>query len=238
MNVTAERCNGCGRCLKHCPMKAISIVDRKARINQDRCAECELCYRIGVCESGAFAPATELAWPRSIRSIFSNPLTEFKETGVTGRGTEEMKTNDVTDRFKEGFLGICVDVGRPNVGATLRDVEAITRAVAPLGVAFEDKNPVTYLMIDKATGRLNPEVLDEAVVSAVVEFVIPEDRLPKVLSALERAATEIDTVFSVGVISKVEEDGRIAALERLREMGATFSVRPDCKVNVGLGRRC
>ncbi|MEW6229806.1 MAG: 4Fe-4S dicluster domain-containing protein, partial [Bacillota bacterium] len=191
MNIIDERCTGCAGCLKYCPMKAISIVERKARIDHDRCAECDLCYRIGVCPSKAFAPDQDLPWPRSIRSILSNPLTEFKETGVTGRGTEEMKTNEVTDRFKEGFLGICIDVGRPNVGARLRDVEVITRAVAPLGVAFEEKNPVTYLMVDKKTGRLNPEVLNEAVVSAVVEFVIPEALLANILASLRDCASKV-----------------------------------------------
>lgn len=236
MKVNMSLCTGCGQCLKYCPMKAIKIVQHKAEIDESLCAECEVCVRIKACPNGAFEPPTELRWPRSIRSIFSNPLTEFKETGVTGRGTEEMKTNDVTDRFKPGYLGIAVDVGRPNVGTSLRDVEVITSAVAPLGVSFEEKNPVTYLMKDRKTGRLNPEVLQERVISAVVEFTIPEDRLHSVLHALREAAGLVDTVFSVGVIKRVTEDPSSLSLplgDDLRE----FQVRPDSKVNVGLGRK-
>ncbi len=237
MNVMAERCTGCGLCLKHCPMRAIKITARKARVDQDLCAECEVCYRVGVCTEDAFEPARELAWPRSIRSIFSNPLTEFKETGVTGRGTEEMKTNDVTGRFRSSMLGVCVDVGRPNVGATLKDVEVITRAVAPLGVEFEGKNPVTYVMRDRASGQLDPAVLSERVVSAVVEFTIPPEKLRGVLEALQAVAPVVDTVFSVGVICRMEDGDHVPALDQVRGWGdPDFAVGPHSKVNAGLGR--
>ena len=53
--------------------------------------------------------------------------------------------------------------------------EVLSRAVAPIGVAFEAKNPLTYLMQDKSTGALNPEVLGEAVVSAIVECGLGKD---------------------------------------------------------------
>ena len=152
-----------------------------------------------------------------------------------------MKTNDVTDRFKEGFLGIAVDVGRPNLGTTLRDVDVVSRAVAPIGVAFEAKNPLTYLMKDRSTGALDPEVLGEAVVSAIVEFIIPEAKLPAVLDALREAATRIDTVFSAGVICRVKKDGSVPALGLMDSYnsgrsGPPLQIRPDSKVNVGLGR--
>ena len=241
MKINQDLCTGCGTCLRHCPMKAITVLQRKARVSQERCAECGLCLRLRVCPVVAFEAPGDLEWPRSIRSIFSNPLSEFKETGVTGRGTEEMKTNDVTDRFKEGFLGVAVDVGRPNLGTTLRDVDIISRAVAPIGVAFEAKNPLTYLMQDKLTGALNPEVLGEAVVSAIVEFIIPEVNLAAVLDALREAATKIDTVFSVGVICRVKNDGSVPAIGLVdsynkTRSGPPLAIRPDSKVNVGLGR--
>jgi hypothetical protein len=219
----------------YCPARAIHLVDYEATIAQDECVECGVCVRLGVCKSDALTPTDALPWPRSIRSILSDPMTEFNETGVTGRGTEEMKTNDVTDRFQRGQLGVAIDVGRPNVGTALREVDKITRAMARAGVSFETKNPVTFMMVDPSTGALRNEVLDERVMSAVVEFIIDENRLPEVLRAIEAVSPQVDTVFSVGIISRVSPDGSIPVISALNRLG--YPPRPDAKVNVGLGRR-
>lgn len=235
MQVDAELCSGDGLCVMYCPARAIHLVDHEATISQEECVECGVCVRLGVCKSSALTPPDALPWPRSIRSILSDPMTEFKETGITGRGTEEMKTNDVTSRFQPGQLGVAIDVGRPNVGTALRDVDTITRAMARAGVAFEVKNPVTFLMADPATGALRDEILEERVMSAVVEFVIDEKRLFEVLRAIEAVAPQVDTVFSVGIISRVRPDGSIPVIAALTQLG--HPARPEAKVNVGLGRR-
>src|SRR5574337_107488 len=219
VQVNAELCSGDGLCVLYCPARAIHLVDHEATIAQDDCVECGVCVRLGVCKSGALTPPDALPWPRSIRSILSDPMTEFKETGVTGRGTEEMKTNDVTDRFQRGQLGVAIDVGRPNVGTALREVDKVTRAMARAGVAFEAKNPVTFLMADPSTGALRDEVLDERVMSAVVEFVIDENRLPEVLRAIEAVSPQVETVFSVGIISRVSPDGSIPVISALNRLG-------------------
>ena len=52
-----------------------------------------------VCPTAAFEP-DELAWPRVVRRAFSDPRVPHESTGVDGRGTEEVKTNDVTGRVK------------------------------------------------------------------------------------------------------------------------------------------
>ena len=59
--------------------------------------------------------------------------------GVNGRGTEEMKTNDVTGRFKKGYAGIAVELGRPQVSTSLRDLEKIAMVVAQHGAEFGDR---------------------------------------------------------------------------------------------------
>lgn len=233
MFIDERSCVGCGECLKYCPMRAISLEGETARVDQDLCAECGVCARLQVCPQDAFVMPSELPWPRSIRSIFSDPLTEFEATGVTGRGTEEMKTNDVTERYKPGLVGMCVDVGRPNVGCRLRDIDTISRAIAPLGVEFEALNPVSYLMESKSTGALMKDVLDERVVSGIIEFTIPVERVVEVVQALKAVEGEVDTVFSVGVISRVV-DGDIPARRYLESAG--IPVAPNGKTNVGLGR--
>lgn len=43
VNVKNEACNGCSVCIKRCQMDAISIEDKKAKIDLDRCIGCGLC---------------------------------------------------------------------------------------------------------------------------------------------------------------------------------------------------
>lgn len=228
-----ELCSGCELCVTYCPVGAIHV-DGAVSIDRDRCVECGACERLDVCPNGVFHMEESLPWPRSIRAILSNPLTCFKETGVTGRGTEEMKTNDLTNRYVSGMVGVALDVGRPNVSTSLRDVEKIAMAVARAGVQFEAKNPITFLMTNKATGAMDPEVLDERVMSAVVEFTASLDRIPRIVSAVREVESQIDTVFTFGVICRVEEDNSIPAIPVLEKAGMVPGA--GAKVNVGLGR--
>jgi hypothetical protein len=169
-----------------------------------------------------------------VRKNFSDPLKIHPETRIPGRGTEEMKTNEVTGRYRWGNYGMACELGRPGVGTRFRDVEKVARALAALGIGFEEKNPVTKLMVDRQKGLINPEVLDEKVLSAIVEFMIPAERLPQVLEVLDRVSREIDTVFSGDIISRVGEDGSVPYVQGIRERGRFLSI--NGKSNVGLGR--
>ncbi|MHB0870422.1 MAG: 4Fe-4S binding protein [Chloroflexota bacterium] len=235
MILRQDECNGCGLCVTYCPVRAISVQNKKAFIDRDQCVECGVCDRLGVCARSCFEKEESLPWPRSVRAILSDPLTCFKETGVTGRGTEEMKTNDLTNRYLSGEVGLALDVGRPNVTTRLRDVERITVAVAEAGVHFEEKNPITHMMKDRATGRLDPEMLDERVMSAVVEFTVRIEQAPEILRILDAVQSKVDTVFCVGIICRVEEDDSIPVIPVLEQAG--FIPSGGAKVNLGLGRR-
>jgi NAD-dependent dihydropyrimidine dehydrogenase PreA subunit len=234
MLVDEQLCTGCEECLDYCCVDAIKMADGIAAIDLDLCVECSVCKRSGVCPTDAFIEQ-ELAWPRSIRSIFSNPLTCFEATGVSGRGTEEMKTNEVTGRFGVDEAGVAIDIGRPNVGTSLADVEKLAIAAARGGLRFESLSPITMLMTDPATGTLQEEVKGERVLSAVIEGKVSPDRLVDVVRALREVEADVDTVFTVGVISRVGEDGRTILLRSLLE-SAGLMVRPNGKVNLGLGR--
>jgi ferredoxin len=111
MNVS-DTCIGCGSCVPYCPMEAISLGPEKAEIDQDECVECNACFRAEVCPTDSLI-RPELKWPRSVRRVFSDPAPQHGLTGVPGRGTEEMKTNDVTGRYRVGEAGFVLDVGRP-----------------------------------------------------------------------------------------------------------------------------
>ena len=147
MKINPDKCVACGNCTYVCPMEAIFIdpVRRRATIKRDECVECYACFnglsqehlnptlvrttrklfamlRIrfepepDVCPTGAFEP-DELVWPRVVRRAFSDPRVPHESTGVEGRGTEEVKTNDVTGRVKVGEVGLTIEFGRPGVGA-------------------------------------------------------------------------------------------------------------------------
>jgi hypothetical protein len=161
-------------------------------------------------------------------------MVEHKETGVPGRGTEEMKTNEVTGRFKRGSWGMAVEVGRPAAGARLKDLETIAMVLAEKGIVFEPRNPVTFLFEDVKTGRLKPDLRNEKVLSAIIEFEVKPDQLKGVLQSLKDVSGRVETVFSVDLISFPEESEKAPALEVVKEMG--FPVYPNGKVNLGLGR--
>lgn len=231
MFVDQELCVGCKRCVVYCPLGAIYMEDRKAHINEDICVECVNCKRANVCNADALCES-ELVWPRQVRSLMSNVKTEYK--GVNGRGTEEMKTNDVTRRFTKGHSGIAIELGRPGVSTAIRDLEKIAMAVAGCGVKFEELNPITSYIVDKETGKFNPDILDERALSGIIELSVPDDKLLIAVQAILKAAEEIDSVFSLDMVCVVDDDGTIAAKKMLDDAGIYY--RPNCKTNVGLGR--
>ncbi len=237
MQVDYSKCTGCLRCVDYCPVSAIAKIpnQRLVEIDQDECVECTVCYRAQVCAADALAP-TELTWPRILRGNFSDPKTEHKETGVPGRGTEEMKTNDVTGRYGPGRVGMAAEIGRPGTGTRLYDVEKVAQAMASLGVEFEPKNPVTTIMVDKKTGKLRDDVLNEKVLSAIVEFDADISQVPEVLAKMKEVAGQIETVFSLDIISLVDHTDGHNPLDDigLAELGAPPLLLG--KTNVGMGK--
>ena len=69
------------------------------------------------------------------------------------------------------MVGIAIEMGRPGTGTRFYDVEKVAMAVAKVGVHFEPHNPVTKLMIDETTGKMKDDVLNEKVLSAIVDLI-------------------------------------------------------------------
>lgn len=233
MKINKETCINCGKCMVYCPVNAIKRVDRQVNIDFDECVECGVCKRSKVCPTDSIY-LQELTYPRTIRSLMSDVLTVAVESQISGRGTEEMKKNEVTGRFPDGWVGVAVELGRPGIATYMSDVEKVAMAVAKLGVEFEIENPITSMMTDKTTGKFRDELLPERVLSAIIEFPIRTERLEEVLLVLKEVAEEVETVFSVDVASKVDKDGNVPHEAVVKKMGLWAS--PNAKTNVGLGR--
>jgi ferredoxin len=262
MQIDPKRCVGCGNCVPVCTMGAIHVENRIGYINQDACVECGACIRfvtpedanpgfvrfvrrtfaalhlrydqpLDMCPTRALYQP-ELKWPRSLRSTFSDPTTTHSGTGVKGRGTEEIKTNDVTGRLQPGWAGVLVEFGRPGTGARFHEVQRMTRTLAAAGVRFEPKNPITQLMVDEGQGLLNEEVLDEKVLSCILEVLVPVDRVVEVLDRIAEVARTLDTVISIDVNGRCGPNGEIPYEERLAD--SPYRLSPNGKQNLGLGR--
>jgi ferredoxin len=199
---------------------------------------------LDVCPTGALSPP-DLKWPRFVRRAFSdpeapktsaqfdtNPGAPFAAFG--GRGTGEIKANDVTGRLRRGDVGFVIELGRPGLGARIRDFEKVTRALAPLGVTFEPQNPLTMLIKDTTTGQMDQVVLDEKVLSAIIEIRVKDHLVAAVLAVLKEVQSGINTVMSVGIAARCAPDGSVSYTGQIQAAGYSLSLNGKC--NVGLGR--
>jgi len=264
MRINPDKCVACGNCTYVCPMGAIYIDPevKRATINRDECVECHACYngmsqehlnptlvrtvrrvfqmmRVrfdpepDVCPTAAFEP-DELTWPRLVRRAFSDPRVPHESTGVEGRGTEEVKTNDVSGRVKVGEVGFTIEFGRPGVGVWVRDIQEMCWALAKAGVSFERKNPVTSLMTDVSTGTLREEILNEKLLSAIVEIKTAVERTEEIIRLVWDVEKRIDTVVALGVGTRCDGAGEDAIVAPILErLGYSLE---RAKTNVGLGR--
>jgi hypothetical protein len=238
------------------------LEEGRSVIDEDECVDCGACIRSGICALDAFY-YPETPWPRSIRGMFSGgglsygppsegwnydyiktkatvpymDLEAYKSgpLGSGGRGTSEMKTNDITGRFRDECVGFALEFGRPGVGFRFRDIEKASMALSRIGAVFEPENPYSVL-IDLDTGEIKEEYKDirnEKALSAIVECLAPKEKLPELYETAIEVADEIETVFTMDIISKMDGDD-IILKPILDEAG--IKVRVNGKTNIGLGR--
>jgi len=237
LQIDQDKCSGCGICIPYCPARAITLLNKKAQVDKEACLECGNCARglVVRCPKGAFLEDPDLyEGTRAVRKFFSDPMTTHAVTRTPGRGTEEVKTNDVTGRVRQGEVGIALEVGRPCSGTGMDQIQKITKVLAANGVVFEEHNPMTHLMSDRTTGTIAEKYMNEKVVSAIIEFCEKTERLPFILELIKGIAKDLDTVFSFSLITCFAEDGSIPVMPILKQHGIT--PMPNAKINLGIGR--
>ncbi len=264
MKINPDKCVACGNCTYVCPMGAIYVdpATKRSTINRDECVECYSCFNglsqehlnptmvramrkvfsmmrlrfdpePDVCPTAAFEP-DELQWPRVVRRAFSDPRVPHESTGVEGRGTEEVKTNDVSGRVKVGEVGFTIEFGRPGVGVWFKDIQKMCWALAKAGVSFEKKNPITSLMQDVPTGTLREDILGEKLMSAIVEIKVPVERTEEIIRLVWDVEKQVDTVVALGVGTRCDENGEDNVVAPILERLGYKLER--AKTNIGLGR--
>ena len=123
-------------------------------------------------------------------------------------------------------------VSSSGCGAT---ISTSSGAGAAAGVAFEQKNPVTSLMSDVATGTIREDILDEKVLSAIVEIKVPVARAEEIVRLVWDVERRIDTVVSIGAGVRCDERGDDTVVAPIFERLGYPLAR--AKTNIGLGRR-
>ncbi|HEX8041779.1 MAG TPA: hypothetical protein VF490_21675, partial [Chryseosolibacter sp.] len=110
----------------------------------------------------------------------------------------------------------------------------MTRALAKQpGIVFEKNNPITHLMTDPVKGDLRTDILNEKILSAIVEIKTRIDEVGRVLELVEEVSERIDTVIAIGISTRCEEGEDTMLAPLLDKLGYYYS---RAKTNMGLGR--
>ena len=242
MQIAADKCVDCKMCVVYCPVKAIKTADtapgsangRRVWVDFDECVECYSCLRMTKCPGAAIEESPETAVePRLQRRLFSDPKSDHKSVGFPGRGTEEVKTNDVSGIVKKGHVGVGLEMGRPGHGTSMTDVQKVLQTLAPMGIQMKPHNALYHLIENHETGELKKQFINERFLSAIVEFSVPEDMLGKVLETLKKVSKEIKTVFSMAMFGCYDGE-KLPMMDLIKKYDIPHT--PHAKVNLGLGK--
>ena len=89
-------------------------------------------------------------------------------------------------------------------------------------------------MTDKSSGTLRADILDEKILSGIVEIRSALDRVEAVCETVSAVNERIDTVTAVGISTRCGEQGEDKSLAPLlADLGFAYE---RAKTNMGIGR--
>jgi hypothetical protein len=102
-------------------------------------------------------------------------------------------------------------------------------------VSFEKNNPITTLMTDVNTGDIRTDILNEKVMSAIIEIKVDVARTEEIMRIIWDVEKRINTQVVIGVGVRCDADGEeTIVLPILQKLGYDPQ---RAKTNIGLGRK-
>ena len=92
------------------------------------------------------------------------------------------------------------------------------------------QNPISSLIEDPKTGALKSDILNEKIISCVIEFLLPNRAAGELMLMVGELAGEVESVFSVSVGLRADEQGEVHFEEIFGDDVFHF---PNAKVNIG-----
>ena len=89
-------------------------------------------------------------------------------------------------------------------------------------------------MSDIASGTLREDILNEKVLSAIVEIKVPVERTEEIIRLVWEVEKQISTVIALGIGTRCESDGQERVVAPiLQKLGYKLE---RAKTNIGIGR--
>jgi hypothetical protein len=89
-------------------------------------------------------------------------------------------------------------------------------------------------MTDVSTGAIREDILNEKILSAIVEIKVTIDRTEEIIRLVKEVEGQVDTVIAIGVGARCDEEGEENEVAPILERLGYKLER--AKTNVGLGR--
>ncbi len=157
--INLKRCTGCETCIKHCNANAISLVNEKAKIDQEKCEGCAMC--IAVC----LEKAVKVPWGCSTSEQLQKKIIDYSE-GVMKLMKNKIIFINVLENITENCD--CMDSEQEpiikDIGILMGDdIVAIDKASLDLikerGKDFGGEVQIDYA-VEKGLGNKEYEIVD------------------------------------------------------------------------------
>jgi NAD-dependent dihydropyrimidine dehydrogenase PreA subunit len=192
ITVNAEKCRGCGICVKNCPLNAVTVKDKVAVIDGN-CVSCNICAR--VCPFGA--------------------LSKIEETRPGYETCTSCPVNCAIPSGKKGACGRYTNIG----GRLVRNRKLVLNAISK---GPDAKLPYRPILTGVGSGttypcfRPAPYIVQENIEGVDVVTVVTEAPL-----SYSGVKVKIDTNRHIGEEgAKVKRDGKVVGMVTTEEYGA------------------